>query len=536
MPDIEFPTSSGSAPGYLAVPEGESGPATIVLQEWWGVDGHIRSICDRFAAEGFFALAPDLYRGETTDQPSEAQQKMMAMSMDDAEKDMCGAAAYLRSQPGVQGTGVGAVGFCLGGGLAVWAAATCPEIDAAVTFYYVMPHGKPDFGGIRGPVLGHFGTADEFVPVEDARSSRGAARRGRGRRLRVLRGRRPRVLQRHEPARDLRRGRARPRVAPHGRLPAGPPVLLIRSAAIVLAAAAAAGGALAGGAVPRARPAAPARAADAPWSEPAALGSCPVVGSPRVLFPADAPDHPTGPGAIVWSAGAACPGGAGARVDALGAGEQAGAPARPSPAPVGALTAAAAPAGLIAIAGADARDGAGELLVQGSPGGSLRTLGAWRPPLALSTGYLGDLAAAGLARGRRGSEQLLLRVERHYARRLGAGAGAAGGGGITAVAAAMDYRSDVLLAWARGGSLYARYLPASGAPLPARRLGPAGGDPRIALMLSDDGRGIAMWSAQGARGSDLYLDQSAPGLRFGAPRCSNARRRPPDRPPKARPS
>jgi carboxymethylenebutenolidase len=168
MPDIEFPTSTGSAPGYLAVPAGERGPAVIVLQEWWGLDEHIRSLCDRLAAEGFYALAPDLYRGETTTQPSEAQQKMMAMSMEQVEKDMCGAADYLASQPGVEGPGVGAVGFCLGGGLAVWAAATCPNIAAAVTFYYVMPHGKPDFNGIHGPVLGHFGTADEFIPIEDA--------------------------------------------------------------------------------------------------------------------------------------------------------------------------------------------------------------------------------------------------------------------------------------------------------------------------------------------------------------------------------
>jgi carboxymethylenebutenolidase len=168
MPDIEFPTSTGSAPGYLAVPAGERGPAVIVLQEWWGLDEHIRSLCDRLAAEGFYALAPDLYRGKTTTQPSEAQQKMMAMSMEQVEKDMCGAADHLASQPGFEGPGVGAVGFCLGGGLAVWAAATCPNIAAAVTFYYVMPHGKPDFSGIHGPVLGHFGTADEFIPIEDA--------------------------------------------------------------------------------------------------------------------------------------------------------------------------------------------------------------------------------------------------------------------------------------------------------------------------------------------------------------------------------
>jgi carboxymethylenebutenolidase len=168
MPDIEFPTSAGAAPGYLAVPDGEHGPGVIVLQEWWGVDEHIRSLCDRLAAEGFYALAPDLYKGETTTQPSEAQQKMMALSMGEVEREMCGAADYLASQPGFEGPGVGAVGFCLGGGLAVWAAATCPNIAAAVTFYYVMPHGKPDFSAIHGPVLGHFGTADEFIPIEDA--------------------------------------------------------------------------------------------------------------------------------------------------------------------------------------------------------------------------------------------------------------------------------------------------------------------------------------------------------------------------------
>ena len=168
MPDIEFPTSAGSAPGYLAVPAAERGPATIVMQEWWGLDDHIRSICDRLAGEGFFALAPDLYRGETTTEPSEAEQKMMALSMSDAEKDMCGASAYLKAQPGVEGSGVGAIGFCLGGGLAVWAAATCPEITAAVSYYYVMPHGKPDFTGVTGPILGHFGTADAFIPLEAA--------------------------------------------------------------------------------------------------------------------------------------------------------------------------------------------------------------------------------------------------------------------------------------------------------------------------------------------------------------------------------
>jgi carboxymethylenebutenolidase len=169
MPDVEFQANGGTAPGYLAQPESGSGPGVVVLQEWWGVDEHIRDVCDRFAAEGFFALAPDLYRGETTTQPDEAEQKMMALNMDQAEKDMRGAVDYLADQEGVAGDGVGAVGFCLGGGLAVWAATVNPKVDAVVSYYYVMPHGKPDFSKIDAPVLGHFGTADDFVPVDDAK-------------------------------------------------------------------------------------------------------------------------------------------------------------------------------------------------------------------------------------------------------------------------------------------------------------------------------------------------------------------------------
>ncbi len=169
MPEIEFPTSAGPTKGYLATPTDEHGPGVIVLQEWWGVEEHIRSVCDRLAAEGFFALAPDLFEGETTTQPSEAEQKLMALSMEKAEPQMCGAAEHLLALEGVRGDGVGALGFCLGGGLAVWASATCPKITATVSYYYVMPHGKPDFSNVKGPVLGHFGTEDEFIPPEEAK-------------------------------------------------------------------------------------------------------------------------------------------------------------------------------------------------------------------------------------------------------------------------------------------------------------------------------------------------------------------------------
>jgi carboxymethylenebutenolidase len=170
MPDVEFQSNGGTAPGYLAAPSSGGGPGVVVLQEWWGLEDHIRDVCDRLASEGFYALAPDLYRGETTTEPGEAEQKMMAMSMDQAERDMRGAVGHLAAQDGVTGDGIGSLGFCLGGGLAVWAATVNPKVSAAVSYYYVMPHGKPDFSKIQGPVLGHFGTADDFVPVDDAKA------------------------------------------------------------------------------------------------------------------------------------------------------------------------------------------------------------------------------------------------------------------------------------------------------------------------------------------------------------------------------
>lgn len=169
MPEIEFEANGATAKGYLAEPEGE-GPGIVVLQEWWGLDDHIRSVCDRFAAEGYVALAPDLFHGETTEQPDEAQQKMMAMNMAEAEKEMRGAVDYVAAHPKCTGD-VGTVGFCVGGGLSIWTATVNDKVGAAVSFYYVMPHGKPDFSKLAGkPVLGHFGEDDDFIPPDDAKA------------------------------------------------------------------------------------------------------------------------------------------------------------------------------------------------------------------------------------------------------------------------------------------------------------------------------------------------------------------------------
>jgi carboxymethylenebutenolidase len=158
---VEFPANGGTAPGYLAKPGGKgNGRAVVVLQEWWGLVPEVMGICDRFAEAGYVALAPDLYRGETADQPSEAEQKMMAMNIDQTAKDLSGAIDFVAGEAGAQR--VGTIGFCLGGGLSVFAASLNPKVAACVSYYYVMPHKKPDFGQIKAPVLMHWGGEDAW--------------------------------------------------------------------------------------------------------------------------------------------------------------------------------------------------------------------------------------------------------------------------------------------------------------------------------------------------------------------------------------
>ena len=137
--NVTFASNGDSAEGYLAVPASGSGPGVIVIQEWWGLVPHICDLADRFAAEGFVALAPDLYHGISTTEPDEAGKLLMGLAIDLAAKDIAGAARHLAGRPETTGGRVGAVGFCMGGSLALWSATLAPEVVAAVGFYPAIP-------------------------------------------------------------------------------------------------------------------------------------------------------------------------------------------------------------------------------------------------------------------------------------------------------------------------------------------------------------------------------------------------------------
>ena len=160
---VEFTSNGGTCPGYLATPDGGSGPGVLVIQEWWGLVPHIKDVCDRFAGEGFVALAPDLYRGQSSTEPDGAGKLMMALNLEQAAKDLSGAVDLLQERSGRDAVGV--VGFCMGGGLALVVATQRPDaVKAAAPFYGVIPWptAQPDWSKLDAKVQGHYAELDGF--------------------------------------------------------------------------------------------------------------------------------------------------------------------------------------------------------------------------------------------------------------------------------------------------------------------------------------------------------------------------------------
>ena len=168
---VVFPSNGHTCRGYLAASRTGSGPGVIVLQEWWGLVDHIKEVVDRFAAEGFTALAPDLYHGESAKSPDQAQKLFMALNIDKTEKDLHGAIDFLLAQDSCSSSKVGTVGFCMGGQLSLYAACANPsKVGACVDYYGVHPNVKPNYATLQAPVLGFFGEKDPHVTPAVARA------------------------------------------------------------------------------------------------------------------------------------------------------------------------------------------------------------------------------------------------------------------------------------------------------------------------------------------------------------------------------
>jgi carboxymethylenebutenolidase len=171
--NVTFPSNGDTAHGYLALPESGRGAGVVVIQEWWGLTDHIADVTNRLAAEGFVALAPDLFGGRTTHDSDEAGQLMQDLPVDRAARDLAGAVDFLTGHDAVTGGRVGTVGFCMGGGFVLaLAAQQGDKIAAAVPFYGVFAGETPDFSNLTADLLGHFGENDDFTPPEQVRELR----------------------------------------------------------------------------------------------------------------------------------------------------------------------------------------------------------------------------------------------------------------------------------------------------------------------------------------------------------------------------
>ena len=171
---VEFASNGESAGGHLFTPESGSGPGLIVIQEWWGVDPSLLQNAERLSKAGFVVLVPDLYHGELAqhDEMDKAAQLMSSMPADRAARDMSGAVDFLAGHDAVSSDGIGVVGFCMGGMLALIIAANRPDQIRAVVPFYGFPQGdmEPDWSKLDARVQGHMAEQDDFFGPEAAKA------------------------------------------------------------------------------------------------------------------------------------------------------------------------------------------------------------------------------------------------------------------------------------------------------------------------------------------------------------------------------
>jgi carboxymethylenebutenolidase len=162
--DVTFKRPDGrDCSGHLVEPKAGSGaPGVVILQEWWGLNDQIKGVAARYAALGYRALVPDLYRGKVGLDAKEAEHLMSGLNFGEAAGlDVRGAVQYLKRTS----KRVGVTGYCMGGALTLLAAANVPELDAAAAWYGFPPLEYLDATKIKAPLLGHFATQDEYFPI-----------------------------------------------------------------------------------------------------------------------------------------------------------------------------------------------------------------------------------------------------------------------------------------------------------------------------------------------------------------------------------
>lgn len=174
---VTFPSGSGTGEGLLYLPKGAGPhPALIVIHEWWGLNSWVKEQAQRYANEGYVALAVDLYHGKVAADPELAHELSRGLPQDQGVRDLTAAVAYLERRKDVQRDRIGAVGWCMGGGYAMQLAIAAPELKAVAINYGSLATDKAALSRIHAAILGNFGGRDRGIPPEAVHAFEAAMR------------------------------------------------------------------------------------------------------------------------------------------------------------------------------------------------------------------------------------------------------------------------------------------------------------------------------------------------------------------------
>ena len=160
---LSFDTANGETTAYVAMPDEKSEKAVILIHEWWGLNDHIKDIANRYADEGFTAIAPDLYRGKVAANSAEAGKMMHDLSIEDGLDTIKNSIESAREIYDLSHFGI--TGFCMGGTFALRAACELEGISAAAPFYGDIPE-EDVLKNLKTPTVFISGTKDQWINTE----------------------------------------------------------------------------------------------------------------------------------------------------------------------------------------------------------------------------------------------------------------------------------------------------------------------------------------------------------------------------------
>lgn len=167
---VSYKSGEDTVNGILYTPAGQGPfPALIVIHEWWGLNDWVKQQAEKFAGQGYVALAVDLYRGKVADNPDLAHELARGLPEDRATRDLKAAFDFLASQANVKKDRIGSIGWCMGGGYSLDAALSVPQLAATVINYGRLATDPSELNKINAPVLGLFGGQDQGITPDDVK-------------------------------------------------------------------------------------------------------------------------------------------------------------------------------------------------------------------------------------------------------------------------------------------------------------------------------------------------------------------------------